>query len=98
MNAGKLIEKGIRLVWDSLQSHLPYAYSDPSPEDLERGETKEFHIKCVKEYHEITGIFIKLYTLMTREEELEAENKKLKEEVARLAAQLNLCRKVNVPE
>ena len=39
----KTIERAIRTVWDSLESHFRYTYK-------RTGEGKEFHKKCVKEY------------------------------------------------
>ena len=39
----QVIEKSIRAVWDSLESHLQYTY-------LKTKEGKQFHKKCVKEY------------------------------------------------
>lgn len=50
----KMIERGIRLAWGSLESHLRYTH-----EKHEGGEL--FHKKCVKEYVEIISILTKLY-------------------------------------
>ena len=41
----KKIERLIRLVWSSLESHLKYTHSHTS-------EGRNFHKKCVKEYSE----------------------------------------------
>lgn len=50
----KLIEQGLRLTWDSLQSHLPYTHSPSKDGEL-------FHKKCVKEYSELISILSKLF-------------------------------------
>lgn len=49
-----MLERLIRLVWDSLESHLPYTYEHSS-------EGKDFHIKCVMEYSEMIYLLSKLY-------------------------------------
>ena len=48
-----LIEKALRSVYDSLQSHLQYTYKKTS-------EGKRFHIKCVKDYLELMDTIEKL--------------------------------------
>lgn len=40
----KKVEEAMRLVWDSLQSHLPYTYGKANT------KTTRFHKKCVREY------------------------------------------------
>lgn len=42
------IERGIRLTWDSLQSHMPYMHGKRK----DSPEGPAFHRKCVKEYAE----------------------------------------------
>ncbi len=49
----KVIGKLLKMVWDSLSSHIPYMYSK-SPE----GE--EFHKRCCKEYAEMIQLLAKL--------------------------------------
>ena len=51
------IEKAIRTVWDSLESHLMYTHSGKLPPH----ETREFHKKCIKEYAEVISILSQLY-------------------------------------
>lgn len=48
-NKHKELERAIRLVWTSLESHLPWTYKKSS-------EGKKFHRKCVKEYAETIKI------------------------------------------
>jgi len=48
----KDIERGIRLVYASLESHLPYTYDN----DLPEGETREFHKKAIREYADVIKI------------------------------------------
>ena len=55
----KVIDEAIRLVYDSLQSHLPYTHV--GPDSLMPGETTEFHKKCVKEYSRVLELLSKLY-------------------------------------
>ena len=50
----RAIEKSMRLVWDSLQSHLPYTH-------IKSAEGRDFHLKCVKEYLVILNELLKLY-------------------------------------
>ena len=45
----KIVES-INLVFDSLESHLPYTYREIEKYALKRGETHAFHKKCVREY------------------------------------------------
>lgn len=54
MERAKLIEKAMQLVWDSLQSHLPYTYEKEK-------DGYKFHKKCVAEYAELINILSKLY-------------------------------------
>jgi hypothetical protein len=54
MSRKQMLERLIRLVWDSLESHLPYTYEHSS-------EGKDFHIKCVMEYSEMIYLLSKLY-------------------------------------
>ena len=42
----KMLDEVIRIVYDSLQSHLKYTY-------VKSAETPKFHIKCVREYADI---------------------------------------------
>jgi len=53
----KKIEEGIRLAWDSLNSHLPYTHGGRSV----RGETYNFHKRCVRDYAKIISILTELY-------------------------------------
>jgi hypothetical protein len=50
----KLIERGIRLTYDSLQSHLRYTYE-------RHRDSASHHIKSVREYAELIQILTKLY-------------------------------------
>lgn len=52
----KGIEKAIRLIWSSLESHLEYTYIKPTKIDLDRGETNKFHKDCIREYAEVIKI------------------------------------------
>jgi hypothetical protein len=51
------IRRAIRLVWESLDSHLPYI--DVKPESKSDGSIK-FQTKCVKEYGELIYILTQL--------------------------------------
>jgi hypothetical protein len=53
------IDEAIRLVYGSLESHLPFTHVAPSY--LGAGETVEFHKKCVKEYSRVLDLLSKLY-------------------------------------
>lgn len=55
----KLIEEGIKLAYDSLQSHLPYTHG--AEETMLRDETNLFHSKCVKDYSRLIAILTELY-------------------------------------
>ena len=57
----KLIERGFRLAWDSLESHLYYTYAKLSKKSRKEGESYKFHKNCVKQYAEIIIILSKLY-------------------------------------
>jgi hypothetical protein len=46
------IEKAIRLVWGSLESHLYFTHDG----ELARGENHAFHKKCCAEYAEVIKI------------------------------------------
>lgn len=46
-------ERALRLVWSSLQSHLPWTYKPSS-------EGKRFHKQCVKDYAELMKIISNL--------------------------------------
>jgi hypothetical protein len=50
----KMIERAIKLAYDSLDSHLRYTY-------VKSSEGQLFHKKCVVEYAEIISILSKLY-------------------------------------
>lgn len=50
----KLIEKAIRDIWGSLETHLDGAY-------LKTPEGKKFHVECVKSYAEQIVNQTKLY-------------------------------------
>lgn len=50
----KLIEDGIRLTWESLESHLKYTHT-------ESADGTKFHKDCVREYVQLLGILAKLY-------------------------------------
>lgn len=50
----KKIERLIRLVWSSLESHLKYTHSNTS-------EGQKFHIDCIKEYAEQIKLLSELY-------------------------------------
>lgn len=55
----KAIDEAIRIVYDSLQSHLPFTHV--SPDSLSPGETTQFHKNCVKEYSRVLELLSKLY-------------------------------------
>jgi hypothetical protein len=59
LNRAKLIDEAMRLVYDSLQSHLPYTHVGPHA--LQPGETTQFHKNCVKEYSRVLELLSKLY-------------------------------------
>ena len=48
-----LVERGIRLAYDSLQSHLEWTYSTRKDE--------LFHKKCVQQYADLIQILSRLY-------------------------------------
>jgi hypothetical protein len=52
----KDIVKAIRLVWDSLESHIDATIK--SPDNKEHVGGRRFHKKCVEEYHFIIGVLI----------------------------------------
>lgn len=56
----KQIERAIRLIWSSLESHLTYTYEKPTRVDLSRGETQKFHKDCIREYAETIKILSEL--------------------------------------
>lgn len=55
MNKAEKIETALRLVWDSLESHLSYTYKK------EKGEDMKFHKKCVQDYATLLKIISELY-------------------------------------
>lgn len=55
----KAIDEAMRLVYDSLQSHLPFTHV--GADALMPGETTEFHKNCVKEYSRVLELLSKLY-------------------------------------
>ena len=55
----RYIDEAMRLVYDSLQSHLSWTHA--KPDQLVDGETAEFHKKCVKEYSRVLDLLSKLY-------------------------------------
>jgi hypothetical protein len=63
----QMVDKIIRLSYDSLSTHLPYTHNNKQllkiwrSGDLIRDETIEFHILCVKEYAQIIYLASKLY-------------------------------------
>lgn len=48
------IDEAIRLIWDSLQSHLEWTHKQSS-------EGEQFHKRCVKEYTALIKILTELY-------------------------------------
>ena len=48
------IDKIIRMIWDSLESHLPYTYED-HPDGIKH------HVQCVKEYAQLIELVTHLY-------------------------------------
>ena len=57
----QLIERGIRLTWESLESHLLYTHKKLTPQEIKQGETHKFHKGCVRDYAETLLIFSELY-------------------------------------
>lgn len=53
-NRAKLLEKLIRMVWASLESHLEWTHAKSS-------EGQKFHIDCTAEYAEMIKILTDLY-------------------------------------
>lgn len=53
----KLIEEAIKIVTDSLTSHLPYTHEP----DTNTEGNDDFHKKCVEEYARVIEILSKLY-------------------------------------
>jgi hypothetical protein len=51
---GQKIEEAIRLIWDSLQSHLQWTHTHSS-------EGEKFHKQCVKEYAILIKLLADLY-------------------------------------
>jgi hypothetical protein len=51
----KHIEKAMRDVWDSLESHLPHTHGK------KRRKMEHFHQKCVKKYSKLLVTLSKLY-------------------------------------
>lgn len=56
----KKIERCIRLVWESLESHLIYTYQ---PEYIGRAKafTPKHHKQCVHDYAEVIKLLSELY-------------------------------------
>jgi hypothetical protein len=50
----KKVERAIRLVWDSMDSHLAYTYK-------KHHDKSSFHKKCVREYAELIKILADLF-------------------------------------
>jgi hypothetical protein len=59
-NRDKIIERIIRLTWDSLESHLGWTYA--SKKELGK-ETNSFHRKCVRDYAETIRLATLLYAV-----------------------------------
>lgn len=55
MKKEQKIERALKLIWDSLQSHLEWTYKKDKSED------PKFHKQCVKEYAELIKIISELY-------------------------------------
>lgn len=55
-----LVDEGIQLVWESLESHLKFTHQE-SLLNKKNGETAKFHKKCVKEYARLIQILSELY-------------------------------------
>jgi hypothetical protein len=51
----KEIDRGIRLVWESLESHLEYTHEKHVDGDFNH------HRQCIKDYAELMVILSKLY-------------------------------------
>jgi hypothetical protein len=54
----KLIEEAMKIVWSSLDSHLPYTHKKYTNAN---GEHRGFHKKCVKEYVRLMEILKEFY-------------------------------------
>lgn len=50
----ELLDKIIRMIWESMESHLPFTYEKTA-------EGEEFHKQCVKDYAELILMLTKLY-------------------------------------
>lgn len=57
----KKIDRAIRLVWSSLESHLEGAHRNLKLLEKKNGESNKFHKQCVKEYAEVIKILSELY-------------------------------------
>lgn len=55
----RIIERLMRLTWESLESHLKWTYAPK--EDMSSKETNAFHRKCVKDYAETMHLISQLY-------------------------------------
>lgn len=55
----RLVEKAMRKVWDSLESHFPFASDDAI--SLNEGEHPRFQKQCIKEYAQLISTLSKLY-------------------------------------
>lgn len=60
-NKNQIIAKAIRLIWESLESHLDPSFLKPEKLDKKRGETCKWHQKCVKDYVELLRLISELY-------------------------------------
>lgn len=56
----KKIDEAIRIVWDSLDSHLDFTHSTSVPGKEAKG-TSKFHQTCVKDYATIIKTLSELY-------------------------------------
>jgi heme-degrading monooxygenase HmoA len=57
----KKIDETIKLVWDSLDSHLEWTHRKLPKRAIKDGETNKFHQKCVQEYAIIIKNLSELY-------------------------------------
>lgn len=54
MKRAKTIEEAIRLVWDSLESHLKWTHTEST-------DGVRFHKTCIKEYARLIELLSELY-------------------------------------
>lgn len=59
----KKIDNAIRIVWDSLDSHLSgtHTLTTTQKKYVEEVGSNKFHQKCVKEYAEVIKVLSELY-------------------------------------